>query len=181
MKPLRNKTIRCKADCMIIFYDHKDAPIKMVYEENGLENLQLYGNKLNGESYQTRKSILFNQLQNKLYRRLIFGLDSLNNTDLQTMKKSEILKVQEDHERAKKVLNQWKNEITSSYVDKLFSEIFWNSPIAKEMVRFGNDPDAVHEENTLSFKELGIKKRQIAVKLVENGLLPVNFFYLNAA
>lgn len=166
---------------MIIFYDQKDAPIKMVYEEKGLENLQLYGNKLNGQSYQTRKSILFNQLQNKLYRRLIFGLEALNKTELQTMKKTEILKVQEDHERTKKVLNQWKNEITSSYVDKMFSEIFWHSDLAKEMVRYGQDPDAVNDENTLSFKELGVTKKQIAVKLIQNGLLPVNFFYLSAA
>ena len=180
MKPSINKTIRCKADCIEIFYDNLDHKVQVKYEEKGLQDLQLYGNKLNGKSYQTRKSILFNELQNKMYRKVLFGLEAVNKTELTEMSKADIRKVQQEHLRAQKVLNQWKNEVMASYVDKMFKELFWNSPIAKEMVAFSKDPEAIHDDNTLSFKELGITKKQIAGKMIEHGFLPVNFFYLSA-
>lgn len=181
MKKSESKTIRCKADCIEIFYDNLDHRVRVLYEENGLETIQLYGNKLNGQSYQTRKSMLFNQLQNKMYRRLIFGLESLNKAELKVISKADLRKLQQDHIRTQKVLNQWKNQIVSSYLDKMFTEIFWNSSIAKEMVEFSKDPESIHEENNMSFKELGISKKQIAGKLIEHGLLPVNFFHLQAS
>jgi hypothetical protein len=64
--------------------------------------------------------------------------------------------------------------------DEIFGKVFWNSPIAKEMVAYSTDAEALKEENTLSFRELGIKKHQLAAKFVEFGLLPVNFFQLSA-
>jgi len=180
MKPTSNKTIRCRAERIEIFYDDKDQRVRVDYEESGLEDLQLYGNKLNGVSYQSHTSILFNEIQNTMYRKIVYGIEAFNKTELVSMSKADLIKVQKDYAKAQVVLNKYKNQVMNQFLDKFFQKHFWNSPIAREMEAFSQDPEAIHEENTLSFKDLGINKHQIAGKLIEHGFLPVDFFYLSA-
>ena len=180
MKTKSTKTIHCTEDGIEIFYDNKDQGVNVMYEDSGLQNLQLYGNKLNDVSYQSRTSTMFNEVQNKMYRRIVYGVEALNKAELTTMSKNEISKIQKDYSRAQVILNRYKNQVMNQSLNGFLEKHFWNSPIAREMIDFSDDPDTVHEENTLSFKELGINKKQVAGKLIEHGFLPVDFFYLSA-
>jgi hypothetical protein len=115
-----------------------------------------------------------------MYKRLIYGIENIPKAELQTIERKERERIVARHARAQEVINIYKNEVMGAFCDQIFGKVFWNSPIAKEMVAFSQDPEALKEENTLSFRELGIKKHQIAARLIESGLLPLNFFQLSA-
>ena len=180
MTNIPKKTIRATERGIEIFYDNKRHVTRLEYEEKGLADLQLYGNKLNGKMYQAQTAIHFNSIQQSMYRRLIYGIESIPYPELKKMKKLDKKIVQKRHKKAQQVINIWKNEILSSFVNGLFTEFFWNSDITKEMKELSKDPEFMKEENTLSFKDLGITKKHVANKLIEHGLLPVNFFHLSA-
>lgn len=174
------KTIRCTERGIQIFYEHSKRSVSVVYEEKGLSDIQLNGNKLNGISYQSIGSSVFTTQQNKLYKRLIYGVEAMTKSELVELSTVEIRQINRDHRRAVKILNAWKNQIVASYIDKLFGEMFWHSTIAESMVKFSKEDDYEDLENTLTFKELGLSKKQVAGKLIENGLLPVDFFQIAA-
>jgi hypothetical protein len=174
------KTIRCTERGIQIFYEQSKRSVSVVYEEKGLSDIQLNGNKLNGISYQSIGSAVFNTQQNKLYKRLIYGVEAMSKSELVELSTAEIRQINRDHRRAAKILNAWKNQIVASYIDKLFGELFWHSTIAESMIKFSKEDDYEDLENTLTFKELGLSKKQVATKLIENGLLPVDFFQMAA-
>lgn len=150
------------------------------YTNKGLENLQLHGNQQDGFSYQLSTTVDFNPRQQKLYKYLIYGIEGVPKPELLEMTQEKKQEIITRHRKAQKVINQYKNEVVASYCDKIFGELFWNSDVAKEMIAYSKDPESLQEENTLSFRELGIKKHHVAGKLIEFGLLPVNFFQLSA-
>lgn len=174
-------TIRCTKRGIRIFYEHNAQVDSVFYEEKGLSDIQLHGNTLNGVSYQqpTMTSV-FNAQQNKLYKRVMYGIEAMTKAELIELSTHEIRFITREHRRAMKVINAWKNQVVSSYVDKLFSELFWHSDIAKEMVDFSKEEDYEDQENTLTLKELGLSKKQVASKLIEHGLLPLDFFQIAA-
>lgn len=174
------KTIRCTKRGIQIFYEQSEQGVSVFYEEKGLSDIQLNGNKLNGISYQSVGSSVFSSQQNKLYKRLIYGIEAMTKSELIDLSTVEIRQINRDHRRAMKVLNAWKNQVVSSYIDTLFGELFWHSTIADAMIKFSQEDDYEDLENTLSFKELGLSKKQVASKLIENGLLPVDFFQMAA-
>jgi hypothetical protein len=163
-----------------IFYNDDRTAARIVYKEQGLNDLQLYGNKLNGVSYQGTTDIQFNTLQQRMYKRLVYGIENIPKAELETIDRKERERIIARHARAQEVINIYKNIVMANMCDEIFGKVFWNSPIAKEMVAYSTDAEALKEENTLSFRELGIKKHQLAAKFVEFGLLPVNFFQLSA-
>lgn len=163
-----------------IFYNEDRSAAKIVYKEQGLNDLQLYGNKLNGLSYQRVTEIEFNTLQQRMYKRLVYGIENIPKAEILTIDRKERERIIARHTKAQEVINIYKNEVMAITCDKIFGQIFWNSPIAKEMVAYSSNPEALKEENTLSFRELGIKKHQLATKFIESGLLPINFFQLSA-
>jgi hypothetical protein len=131
-------------------------------------------------SYQSIGSSAFTIQQNKLYKRLIYGVEAMTKSELIELSTVEIRQVNRDHRKAVKILNAWKNQIVASYIDELFGKVFWHSTIAESMIKFSKEDDYEDLENTLTFKELGLSKAQVAGKLIENGLLPVDFFQMAA-
>lgn len=144
-----------------------------------LSTQQLYGNRLNDKSYQEFEVTEFNSIQQKLYREVIYGVENFKPSERKKMTEIELGLVAERHEKAQRVINQFKNEVVATLCDRIFKK-FWNSDIAKEMLDFSETPDTKDLPNDMSFKELGIKKHQVAVRLIEHGILPVNFFQLSA-
>jgi hypothetical protein len=140
-----------------------------------LKEYQLYGNNRGYVEYERDE---FNAYQNFLYKRALFGLTVYSSEELNAMhwdKKKRILKV---HTRTQKVLNLWKQELSSKFVNTLFQQIFWKSQFVKDMVdTYGEDVDP---EITckMEFKEMGIQKKQIVEKLIQEKILPINFYEL---
>ena len=154
----------------------KESRVQSTHYAGRLSEYQLYGNPDRRFAEYERDE--FNAYQNFLYKRALFGLTIYSADELSIMhwdKKKRIVKV---HTRTQNVLNLWKQEIINSSVNKVLSSLFYHSRFVKEMVeKFGSDTDPNYISK-VSFKDLGITKKDIVTKLMEEKILPVNFYEL---
>jgi predicted DNA-binding protein YlxM (UPF0122 family) len=112
-----------------------------------------------------------------LYKRALYGLDALTQQELATMcskKKQRIINV---YKRAQVVLNKFKQELTIQYTNLLFKRLFPNSPITDALL--ANTETDEKFKNTLTFKDLGIEKKDIISIFITEGILPKNFLSLD--
>lgn len=150
------------------------------YEYRGsLEEFQLYGSQINDKRYAEYEVDPFNQYQNFLYKRALFGLKMYSPEEIQQMtdaRKSRIVKL---HRRSQKILNIYKQEAVNKITNNLFVKYFPNSPITKALVGELNftDPEFV---NKIDFKMLGISKENIINRLIQEKILPKNFYDLKS-
>lgn len=118
----------------------------------------------------------YNQYQNYLYKRALYGLSSINQEELDTMcgkKKQRIINV---YKRAQVVLNTLKQQVTINYSNFIFKTLFPNSPITQFLLS-ETETDTTFK-NVLNFKDLGIDKQQIITIFIAEGILPKNFLSL---
>jgi len=118
----------------------------------------------------------YNQYQNYLYKRALYGLNSLTEEELSTMcskKKQRIINV---YKRAQVVLNTLKQQATINYSNFLFKTLFPNSPITQFLLSETEIDEKFR--NTLTFKDLNISKEQIISIFMVEGILPRNFLSL---
>lgn len=122
----------------------------------------------------------FNAYQNFLYGRALFGLSVYSPDELNKMswqKKREIVRLQKHTQR---VLNDWKQEILSAQMSSLIYRLFSRSKLANELKEnFASisDPNYICK---LEFRDLGLTKSDIVVKLIREGILPKDFTKLKA-
>lgn len=120
----------------------------------------------------------YNQYQNYLYKRALYGLSSINQEELDTMcskKKTRIVNV---YKRAQVVLNTLKQQVTINYSNFIFKTLFPKSPITQFLLS-ETETDTTFK-NILNFKDLGIDKQQIITIFIAEGVLPRNFLSLEA-
>lgn len=118
----------------------------------------------------------FNPLQNKLYKEVVYGLSSYSASELKMLSLCDKLKIKHLNNLAQRVLNVWKQELIASSVDDFLLSLFPRSQTIKKFVALSNNYTDQRVVNTCSFSELGITKKDIALKLISAGLLPKNFF-----
>ena len=137
-----------------------------------VRNYQLYA----GKTYVQYEQDGFTSYQNYLYKRALYGLDALTEKELATMcskKKQRIINV---YKRAQVTLNKFKQQVTIKYSNAIFETLFPNSPITQFLLA---DTEADEKfKNTLTFKDLGIEKKDIIAIFIAEGILPRNFFDL---
>jgi hypothetical protein len=120
----------------------------------------------------------YNQYQNYLYKRALYGLKSLTQDELATTcskKKQRIINV---YKKAQLAINKLKQQVTIDYSNFIFKTLFPDSPITDALLA-----DTETDEkfvNTLNFKDLGIEKDQIITIFITEGVLPKNFLSLIA-
>jgi len=144
-----------------------------------LEEFQLYGSQINGNRYTEYEVDPFNQYQNFLYKRALFGLKMYSPEEIAAMtdaRKSRILKL---HRRSQRVLNIYKQEIVNKFTNNLFTKLFPNSTITKALIGELNytDPEFI---NKMDFKTLGVSKIDIVNRLIIEKILPKNFYDLKS-
>jgi hypothetical protein len=119
---------------------------------------------------------IYNSYQNYLYKRALYGLDALTQEELATMcskKKQRIVNV---YNRAQNILNVAKQKATIHYTNALFKTFFPESPLTQALLELTEtDPKF---KNTLTFKDLNIKKSDIISIFISEGILPKNFLSL---
>lgn len=149
---------------------------KVVYSGN-LSEYQTKGNRYVKHHVVYEKD-KFNQYQNFLYKRALYGMSVYSEEEQSKMhwdKKKRIMKV---HERAQYVLNEWKQKITHRVTSGILGELFHHSTFIKEYSeKFADvvDPKYI---SPLDFKSLGISKDEIVEKLIQEKILPANFYQL---
>lgn len=120
----------------------------------------------------------FNSYQNKLYKEALFGISNYTQEEIKKLSYQEQNRIVKANRKAQSVLNIWKQELCNNIINSLFKNLFPNSPVTKELTgEFGNVVDASYK-NFLTFKQLGVSKKEIVYKLIKHDVLPKNFFEL---
>jgi hypothetical protein len=130
-----------------------------------------------GKTYISYETDGYSQYQNYLYKRALYGLDSLSEQELATVcskKKQRIVNV---YKKAQITLNKFKQQVTIQYSNFVFKTLFPNSPIT-DLLLSDTEVDE-NFKNTLTFKDLGITKDQIITIFMAEGILPKNFLSLD--
>jgi len=129
-----------------------------------------------GKMYMQYETDGYSQYQNYLYKRALYGLSALSEQELATMcskKKQRVINV---YKRAQVVINKLKQEFTIQYTNLLFQKLFPNSPLTDALLAHSETDDKF--KNTLTFKDLGIEKKDIISIFIAEGILPKNFLSL---
>lgn len=130
-----------------------------------------------GKTYMNYETDGYSQYQNYLYKRALYGLDSLSEQELATVcskKKQRIINV---YKKAQSTLNKFKQQVTIQYSNFVFKSLFPNSPLT-DLLLSDTEVDE-NFKNTLTFKDLGITKEQIISIFMAEGILPKNFLSLD--
>ena len=117
----------------------------------------------------------FNATQNLLFQRAMFGLSIYSESKIKSMnymKRKRIIKV---HKKTQHLLNMWKQELLIELTNNFFEKYFKSSPITKALLDNFDSPDPSFR-CTLSNKSLHLSKKEIAMRLCAEGILPQDFF-----
>jgi hypothetical protein len=129
-----------------------------------------------GKTYMQYETDRYSQYQNYLYKRALYGLNALSEQELATMcskKKQRVINV---YKRAQVVINKLKQEFTIRYTNFIFKTLFPNSPLTDSLLGCTEFDEKF--KNTLTFKDLNIRKDQIITIFIAEGILPKNFLSL---
>jgi hypothetical protein len=148
---------------------------KMYTMEKLKENVRNY--QLNTSTKTTQYlSDGYSQYQNYLYKRALYGLDSLDEKELVTMCSKKRQRIVNVYKRAQIIVNKLKQEITIQQSNFIFKTLFPNSPITEFLLSETETDEKF--KNTLTFKDLNISKDQIISIFMAEGVLPKNFLSL---
>jgi len=141
------------------------------YQQNGSKH----------KSKQPIKVYKFNQQQNLLYKRALFGLSLYTQEELKIMHWERKRRIKRVSKRAQESINLLKQERVNAICDTIYTQVFPKSKLAKIALsseKIATDPKFI---NTLDLKSLGIDKPLIIKRLVTEGILPKNFYELKEA
>jgi hypothetical protein len=138
-----------------------------------LENYQLSNQIKNVMQYEYDS---YTPYQNYLYKRALFGLNSLTEIEINTICNKKKQRINNVYKRAQVVLNNFKQQVTINYSNFIFKTLFPNSPITDFLItEVETDEKFI---NTLNFKDLNISKDDIICIFIQEGILPKNFLSL---
>jgi len=140
--------------------------------KENIKKYQIYENK-NYMQYEQDKYSIY---QNYLYKRALYGLNSLTEEELCKTCSKKKQRINNVYRRAQIILNRFKQKIVMEYTNNLFQKLFPKSEITKVFNNYDNIDDTF--KNTLTFKDLNISKEQIISIFMSEGILPKNFLSL---
>ena len=149
--------------------------MKTIKRFYGLQEL-MYSGQMESKQFPTKSVVDYTTLtpgQYRMFKKVMVGLDMYTPQELYAMNSSKKAKIFKKHKQAQAMLNLWKQELTNAISSKLLSALFPKSQLIAEL----NSDNSTSSKytNTLSFKDLGIRKTDIINKLIQENLLPVNF------
>ena len=156
-----------------------------LYYVGSFSTLQKEGNS----QYMNHGAISLTKEQGELYSRLLIGLKYYSKEELYAMNSNKKNRIKKTHKKAQDLLNLWKQELMILNTNALFDnfnlslnhtekdEKGVSSIIKTSLSSFTSQTDP-NFRCTLDFKDLGIDKRKIVEKFMEQRLLPANFMSL---
>lgn len=180
----KNKVVMAHGKGYVEFYC--DSHEKMYYQYSPqpklyAKKLQLLRNYSRDAYYQNSK-LYFTPLQKQLYRDAMSGLHWYSLEQLKTMSLRDRKKIIETHAKTQKILNKWKQQIVTQMVDDLLRYGLPGCEKLMTKIRMVLRIDPSYTSKTLinGFRlgDLGISKLDVVRKLMETGILPVNFLEL---
>lgn len=168
MKVNPHKTVTAKANGIIISFRESNKNHFMAYQDGHATDKPV--------RYQQISRPALNKVQQKLYAETVYGFTAFTNQELEMMPKTRKKGILSRFLKAQDILNQWKQEIAYSKIDHILLSFFPRSVAVKKLVAIKGADKDIKDRHT--FKELGITQVQIAQKLVDEGILPKDFFNL---
>lgn len=170
----QNKTISCNSNGIIISYGDANKHQYVGYNSY-VSKIQTQGTV----KYQKiDEEFKLNPKQKDLYAKVLYGFKAYTKEEIATMSEGMKINVTVTYTKAQRILRRWKQDITFSNLDRFLLSLFPKSPVIKAMCETTGHLDEVEKEDEISFKDLGINQQAIANKLIEVGLLPLNFYQL---
>lgn len=116
----------------------------------------------------------FTPYQNEVYKRALFGLSLFSQREINSMHWEKRQKIKKTHKLTQKLINVLKQEKANRMANSCFLEYFpEDSKYILETPVTDTDPTF---DNKISFKDLGITKKEVTDCLIQGGALPVNFY-----
>ena len=170
------KSISCNSNGIVISYGDANKHQYMQYETPAyVKKIQLEGTV----KYQKiEEQVKLNPKQKDLYSKVVYGFKTYTKEEIATMSERNKINITVTYTKAQRILRNWKQDLTFSFIDKLLLAIFPKSPIVSQMCQIQGHLEDYNKEDEISFKDLGINQQQIVNKLIEFGLLPKNFYQL---
>lgn len=170
-----NKVVSANKDRIIVSYLDTQK-IKIVqYDRTLVNDFQLYGKTYRTKQNQFYESDRLTNKQQFLYREVLYGLDAYEPHVVANMRSEHKIHIIQTQQKAQRLINKWKNELMQTVIKKC-EKIFYKSQFMKDLCNFESVDD--YETNSLSFRDLGINKSMIIDKLIEENLLPENYYKL---
>jgi len=142
---------------------------------NSLQGLE-YSGKLEAKQFANESIVNYEKLtkvQTELYKRCLMGMDYYDKESAYSMNSSKKLKIVKKQKDVQRLMNTWKQELTNKITNSWLTALFPKSNEIKMLA--ANVFTSESFVNTLSFKELGIKKTDVITKLMAENFLPKNF------
>jgi len=121
---------------------------------------------------------VFNEYQNFLYRRLLYGITIYTPSEVKKMPDKTKNRIISDYRKCQEVLNIWKQQMTNAYTNIIFKTLFPSTKLGKLFYVTHENSTDTEFKNTLPFKSYKLTKIEISKKLIDEGLLPKNFYEL---
>jgi hypothetical protein len=165
------KTLKLRNRGAVLIYGDSQRTFNHQSHNNLMKHVQLYGHT----RYQSFEKPLFNNVQQRLYAEAVYGLSLYNQEQLQHLPKSKKHEILVIFKKTQEILNIFKQQVINQQVNPLFQKFFPKSKVANVMLSVDIDATV---KCKIPFKELNITQQMIANKLVEMGILPINFYEL---
>ena len=116
---------------------------------------------------------VYTERQNELYKRLLLGLNAYTKEEIYAMNSTKKNRIKNAHRKAQDFLNIWKQELMIETTNNIFNSLFPEANVTKELL--SQTETSPEFKNTLTFKDLGIRKQDIVKQFLKLKLLPNNF------
>ena len=141
----------------------------MIYEKTGEYKFVKYEQDETQQPVRKKRSISLTETQSRLYRRLMYGINSVSIDDIQSINAYEFEKINSRYIYAQKILNKYKSKKRYEQEDKLLQAIFKHI-----------DFNSIQGESS---KNVPLRKLNISVEdtinmFIKEKLLPQNFYEL---
>lgn len=135
-------------------------------------SFQEFGSSFNGKRYSQYEQDPYTEYQNFLYKRALFGLKMYTPEEIRTMHWQKKKRIKKVHKRTQNELNVWKQEKIISITNQVIG--LFSTRLADDIVTNYSEPDPKFI-STMSFKDLGIGKKDIINRLLDKGILSNDF------
>lgn len=135
--------------------------------------------KSKGEPRADRERDEFTPYQNEIYKRAVFGLSLFNQKEINQMHWERRQKIKKTHKLAQRLINVLKQEKANRMANTFFLEFFPEEEFPKEASYILETPVTETDptlDNKISFKDLGITKKEVTDCLIAGGALPKDFY-----
>jgi hypothetical protein len=159
-----------------VYHARAHKSYQSINYEGNLQEIQLQGNTFKNERYSRIEHQSFTVYQNLLYNRALYGLAIYTKEEIKNMHWEKRKRIKKINNRVQETINILKQERNINWTNNLLKVLNKNR-LVEEIIANFSAPDK-NFINHLTFKELGLTKKDIIDKLIEVKALPYNFYDL---